>query len=266
MFKENKYTVWYMRIINRAKERVADGYVEIHHIIPKCLGGSDEKDNLVSLTAREHFICHALLTKMSDNDSLKYACFMMTVKNQHHHNRYKCSSRLYEYVRKLNSIAASNRMKGISYNVGRVKYYNPETLDEKLFDSDNDAPKGWVKGSLKSRVSKNKGKKYYHNPYTKEVKAFEPHEEIPDGFIKGNPNADTSNFANIRGTCYYSNPKTGEEIRSNKKPEGWVKGRIVRWITNGVDNVQHNLMNEIPAGWKLGRTMNWKRNKTKNDN
>lgn len=39
-------------------------YTEVHHIVPKCLGGSDDHENLVRLTAREHFIAHRLLTKM----------------------------------------------------------------------------------------------------------------------------------------------------------------------------------------------------------
>ena len=37
-------------------------YYENHHILPTCLGGGNEKDNLVLLTAREHYVCHKLLT------------------------------------------------------------------------------------------------------------------------------------------------------------------------------------------------------------
>lgn len=37
---------------------------EFHHIIPRCLGGKDSKDNLAKLTAREHYIAHKLLTKI----------------------------------------------------------------------------------------------------------------------------------------------------------------------------------------------------------
>ena len=37
-------------------------YCESHHILPRCLGGSDDKSNLVNLTAREHFIAHKLLS------------------------------------------------------------------------------------------------------------------------------------------------------------------------------------------------------------
>lgn len=64
MYLDNKYTVWYTSIINSAKTRSISGYTENHHIIPKSLGGSNKKDNLVALTAREHFVCHRLLPKM----------------------------------------------------------------------------------------------------------------------------------------------------------------------------------------------------------
>jgi len=66
IFITNKYTNWYYNIITNAQARTLpkEIYVEKHHIIPKSLGGSDSIDNLVRLTAREHFICHWLLYKM----------------------------------------------------------------------------------------------------------------------------------------------------------------------------------------------------------
>lgn len=64
MFKDNKYTKIYYQIIENAKGRINEGYVEKHHIIPRSCGGTDDISNLVSLTGREHFICHWLLTKM----------------------------------------------------------------------------------------------------------------------------------------------------------------------------------------------------------
>lgn len=69
MFLNNKYTNWYMSIVSsrqkmsRAKKN--DGALHSHHIIPKSLGGSNHKANIVLLTPREHFICHRLLTKMT---------------------------------------------------------------------------------------------------------------------------------------------------------------------------------------------------------
>ena len=64
LFIQNKYHKWYYNIINTARLRESvDGYTEKHHIIPKSLGGSNGKDNLVVLTGREHYICHYLLMK-----------------------------------------------------------------------------------------------------------------------------------------------------------------------------------------------------------
>ena len=65
IFLQNKYTKWYNNIITNANTRSITGYIERHHIIPKSLGGNNTKDNLVRLTAREHFVCHLLLTKMT---------------------------------------------------------------------------------------------------------------------------------------------------------------------------------------------------------
>lgn len=76
-FLENKYTKWYFALVTNAKQRIMTGYVEKHHIIPRTLGGDDSADNLVVLSAREHFVAHLLLTKMVDDKyllvKLKYA-------------------------------------------------------------------------------------------------------------------------------------------------------------------------------------------------
>ena len=65
-------------IIDRARTRMLQGYYEWHHVIPRCLGGTDDKSNLVELTAREHFIVHKLLCKIYPNEhKLVYAYWMM---------------------------------------------------------------------------------------------------------------------------------------------------------------------------------------------
>ena len=49
-------------IINRGRFGIPDGeYKEKHHIIPKCMGGTDDKQNLVYLYAKEHLVAHKLL-------------------------------------------------------------------------------------------------------------------------------------------------------------------------------------------------------------
>jgi hypothetical protein len=59
------HTRVYEQLIARAIQRgKPDGYSERHHIVPRALGGGDEKSNLVHLTAREHFVAHMLLAKI----------------------------------------------------------------------------------------------------------------------------------------------------------------------------------------------------------
>lgn len=69
MFKENKYTKWYYAIINNRinNPHPKDIYTERHHIIPKSFGGSNKKENLVRLSAREHFLVHWILPKMCES-------------------------------------------------------------------------------------------------------------------------------------------------------------------------------------------------------
>jgi hypothetical protein len=101
-------------IIENAKNRVLTGYKENHHVIPKCLGGGNEKENIVSLTAKEHFIIHALLCEIyPNNNKLEYALWMMiNCKSKNHNRDFKVSSRLYEKLRQIHSKNVSNRMSG----------------------------------------------------------------------------------------------------------------------------------------------------------
>lgn len=103
MFIDNKYTRWYHSIIGNAKKRITEGYSEKHHIIPKSMGGLDNIDNLVSLTAREHYIVHLLLTKMVEGDNLSKMAFafrMMNVRSKTNQRDHKVNSRLFESVKK----------------------------------------------------------------------------------------------------------------------------------------------------------------------
>lgn len=72
------YKSIYDALISKRKRCPAVGITEIHHIIPRCLGGSDEADNLVILTCREHLIAHKLLPRFSsETGPLLHALRMM---------------------------------------------------------------------------------------------------------------------------------------------------------------------------------------------
>lgn len=67
-YKNNKYTNWYFAIIDKAlfekRKKSKSLYYEGHHILPKSLGGSNKKANMVLLTGKEHYIVHLLLIRM----------------------------------------------------------------------------------------------------------------------------------------------------------------------------------------------------------
>jgi hypothetical protein len=74
------YQKIYDQLIQKRKNSLIEGYCENHHIIPRCLGGTDNTDNLVLLTAREHFIAHQLLAKIhKDHNGLAYAAYRMSM-------------------------------------------------------------------------------------------------------------------------------------------------------------------------------------------
>jgi len=102
------------RGLNKSK---VEGYYEKHHIIPKCLGGSDRHNNLILLTGREHFIAHMLLWKAyPENVSLMRAAFMMSSRtkdsNTHSKLEGRVSSKTYEKLRVKYSAAVSAQCAG----------------------------------------------------------------------------------------------------------------------------------------------------------
>jgi hypothetical protein len=113
MFKQNKYLRCYYNIINRALSRETTGYAETHHIIPRSLGGTDHKDNLVKLTAREHFICHLLLPKITEGAAYQKMIYAYTIMS----GRKIYGARKYEFYRKeyaeINSILRSGEGNGM---------------------------------------------------------------------------------------------------------------------------------------------------------
>ena len=116
------YQAIYNSLIQRGKNRNLEGYCERHHIIPRCMKGNDDPENLVKLTAREHFIAHRLLTKIyPENNGLKSAVFFMTrSKNVSEH--LKITSRTYQHLRIESSIANSILQKG--------RKLSPESLEK----------------------------------------------------------------------------------------------------------------------------------------
>lgn len=94
-------------------------YTERHHIVPKCLGGSNSKENLVRLTGREHFLAHRILNKIyPDNADLKTALFLMCKSNRS--NVRRVDSKLYEHLKTAQAKRMSALHKGKKWSKGKT--------------------------------------------------------------------------------------------------------------------------------------------------
>ncbi len=147
MFIDNKYTKWYYTIISTAKSRIldADSYKEKHHIVPKSFGGNNSESNLVYLTAREHFICHLLLIKMTTAEHRRKMVFaawrLSHPKNLEH--GLKINSRTYAILKLQVSIAHKNM------------WADPE-YKEKLLQKRKQTMQSESYKNIQSRISKNR--------------------------------------------------------------------------------------------------------------
>ena len=86
------YLKHYNLLIDKAKNRNIATKKESHHIVPKCIGGTDDPSNLVDLTLREHYVAHILLAKIYGG-TLWHAVNLMGRKKQYT-NRYYEKARI----------------------------------------------------------------------------------------------------------------------------------------------------------------------------
>ena len=160
-------------LIEKGKNRKLDGYVEKHHIIPKCMNGTNKPNNLVELTAREHFLVHWLLHEMyPENSDLRYAFWSMC-RNSDNQQRYKPSSRVYEYAKhKMLEIwvkfkPSDKQISAIKESVTGTKWYHkPDGTNLRAFPDD---PKiieeGWLPGRFGGKLISDKANKVKEKKY-----------------------------------------------------------------------------------------------------
>lgn len=102
----------YIKFIDYCRQIGFTGYTENHHIIPKSFGGSNNKDNLIKLSARHHYIAHLLLAKATNNQKMIKALHMMVYSTKGDVQRgYKITSKIYAYVREKHSEVVSTYSK-----------------------------------------------------------------------------------------------------------------------------------------------------------
>jgi hypothetical protein len=191
IFITNRYTRLYYSIISNAKKRALpqDTYKEEHHIIPESLGGSNDLDNLVSLTYREHRICHKLLVRMTtgaDKGRMAYALLFF----------------------KVSESTKKTLIKSIS---DYRKNFMPITdgISDKWILKTETVPEGFTRGFSPATIKKhgdgNKGKKWVTNGVeSKQIKS----DMLPEGWYYGQ--ADYHKKKNSDANSGKGNPMFGK--------------------------------------------------------
>lgn len=135
------YQKIYDSLVERAKSRSIDGYCEKHHVVPKCLGGSDSEENLVRLTPEEHYVAHQLLVKIfPTNHALAKAAAMMIPNRP--------TNKMYGWVRRRFSAAKSAEQSGQGNSQFGTRWaHNPLTKENKKIKGQ--LPDGWSSGKYK---------------------------------------------------------------------------------------------------------------------
>ena len=139
----------------------------MHHIKPRSLDGTDDKENIVKLTAREHFVCHWLLVKMYDKGTeerkkMLYAFWSMKRQPTTCATRY-INSRAYEKLRSefAQHVSVTNKFFGEDNGMFGLHWYTnidtgesvcaKEKPSDRYIDGRN-ALNGQCSSSIKARV------------------------------------------------------------------------------------------------------------------
>lgn len=108
-YSMNIYLKRYNALISHYQCQIVTGYMERHHIVPRCMDGSDDKSNIVELPPKAHYIAHLLLTKAyPDNPKLQYAIVAMSM-DRYAHKKFTAAQ--YDKIRRAR-MATSRRPRG----------------------------------------------------------------------------------------------------------------------------------------------------------
>lgn len=176
-------------------------YYENHHIKPKCLRGNNDKNNLVLLTAKEHFIAHKLLTFIySKNRKIALAFFYMTFNKRYDKH---LSSRNYAYARELChsipvSIETKQKMKDFPRNKGKDNpMYGKKHKSETILKL-----KGAKSKEHKQKMSDARKNKSYEEFYGKKAQYMKLQRK-QQTIGSGNPNSRKYIIHNIKLNKYW---------------------------------------------------------------
>lgn len=132
----------YRQLIEHAMTRKYSGFTETHHVIPRCMSGTDDSENLVELTPEEHYLAHQLLVKMyPESHSLLKAAMMMRPQRP--------SNKIYGWLRRRYAESQSKAQLGQGNNRYGTKWiHNPTLRQCKSVCRNIPNEDGWLDGRV----------------------------------------------------------------------------------------------------------------------
>lgn len=225
MFNSSKYTKKYFIIIENAKNKKrkkgCGDYYESHHIYPRSVGGNDEKENLVLLTAKEHFVVHHLLTKMCDDvknhEKMIHAFWRMCHAPQ---QKQKVSAKVYENLRLERSEQLSKKMMGEN-NHFYGKKHSLESKNKMKKSAAGRNPHDYYKG--KTYPAWNKGVTKEDNKSVARMAESKKGNKNPMSGRKGEKHPNTNTFILFNENeekveIFHSRKEFSDFCRDNKYP------------------------------------------------
>lgn len=100
----------YREFIADRKGRCPGGYTERHHINPRSLGGDDSAENLIKLSARDHYFAHCCLAKMYGGKMWSALFAVANMAKTDEAWRYFCRRRMVEAARAKAAARRSEHM------------------------------------------------------------------------------------------------------------------------------------------------------------
>lgn len=239
------YKKIYDNLIQRAKDRnIEEGFHESHHIIPKSIGGSDNENNLVKLTYREHYLAHKLLVEIyPQNKSLITALWLMTITTNKALEKYNNIDKNLSDIEKHCLIKRSKEKLNISlreYEYCR-RLYVSSMLNHEVSEDTRKKISNNTKLSMKSAeiIEKcrngSRGSKHYYNKETK--KEFK--------WFPGDPDIDLNIFS-------WGRPPISQEIKDKISA-----AKNINKTTYHNDVLQinyecfHDEISKMPIGWNI---------------
>lgn len=142
------YIKHYDVLVTRGKTRkLSDQYLERHHIIPKCLGGSDDIENISLLTPEEHYTAHLLLVKIYPNEKkLVFAAVMMNTTSKFHNDGIGRSNKLYGWLKRKYLTLCKQRVGEKNGSFGTKWISNPDTGESIKILKNEELPIGFLLG------------------------------------------------------------------------------------------------------------------------